>query len=230
MYAVIFFPSPPGIPRKVVSIRDQLLAEDCTGCLQLLMRYPPDQSVSTVIYLSLSLAPPQRGLSTASPGKTSGVSPGTAAERNASASSDSAPVWLMEKGRAGKDAGSGSPSEQRHLRAGAGREAERRRIGSDSAGGGGEGGRGGMGGVTGVLESTGGGAGWEGGNAGGGREVKNNWQQGLDDLTRRWDLVSVLQVSGSQHLVFGTRYLAFSIQYLFFRTWYYIFPYVVFRT
>ncbi|CAN0444161.1 unnamed protein product, partial [Hapterophycus canaliculatus] len=38
---------------QVVSIRDQLLQEDCTGCLQLLMRYPPDQSVKAVISQAL---------------------------------------------------------------------------------------------------------------------------------------------------------------------------------
>lgn len=44
-----------------MSIRDQLLAEDSTGCLQLLMRFPPDQNVSTIINLSLALGQPGGG-------------------------------------------------------------------------------------------------------------------------------------------------------------------------
>ncbi|CAM9474542.1 unnamed protein product, partial [Laminaria digitata] len=158
----------PGLPEciesvavaMVVSIRDQLLTEDNTGCLQLLMRYPPDQSVSTVISLSLSLAQPG-GKNPASATTAPGTAPRTAPGTVPGTAPRTAPGAAPGTGPDGSGVGGGG---------GGGR-------GRDGGGGGG-------GGVAGVLESTGGGAGWEG-SGDGGREVKNNWQQGLDEFTRR---------------------------------------------
>ncbi|CAM9946583.1 unnamed protein product [Ectocarpus sp. 4 AP-2014] len=157
----------------VVSIRHQLLAEDCTGCLQLLMRYPPDQGVSTAISLSLSLA---KGQSLAAFERSTEPSSFAAASGRAAPSSSSeiqqepAPVWLN---RGGRDHGSVSGRSPSATGSAGHAPSESRR---DDGGGGGVGGAGADGrtrafGRDERLETE--------------REAKNNWQQGLDEFTRR---------------------------------------------
>lgn len=163
-----------------MSIRDELMAEDCTGCLQLLMRFPPDQSVFAVINLSLALGQqpggndPARSASTAAArpqhGESSALSCDSAAEHSAPTRPDSAPAWLIDGARAGKGAENG-PS-RRVPAAGAGYTLERRRAGGDYGGAG----------VS--LGTAGGGFGGEGGMEAG-ADMKNNWQHGLDEFTRR---------------------------------------------
>lgn len=168
-------PPPPHPPlpfihkrSQVVSIRDQLLGEDCTGCLQLLMRYPPDQSVSTVISLSLWVQALANSDRQAQPQSSPAVTFG--GEVPLERQLESARVRLN---RAGREAGAGgvsvySPSTSQS----AVRAAERRRSGSGAGGGRGGGGRPARPVVRDQrLESE--------------RETKNNWQQGLDDFTRR---------------------------------------------
>ena len=186
---------------QVLSIRDQLLAEDCTGCLQLLMRYPPDQSVSTVISLSLSpggsssleLAPellhsptrhPSSSSSSSAAGLTFGAGAGVGADAPLEGQSSSS-AWLNNGAR--RDVGPGGASSRGLSAAsGAGRAPERRRLSSSSSN---SGSRGGAADARGRRGSgVGGGAGGVGGRDpryGGEREPKNNWQQGLDDFTRR---------------------------------------------
>ncbi|CBJ32068.1 conserved unknown protein [Ectocarpus siliculosus] len=158
----------------VVSIRHQLLAEDCTGCLQLLMRYPPDQGVSTAISLSLSLA---KGQSLAAferstePSSFAAASSGRAAPSSSSEiQQEPAPVWLN---RGGRDHGSVSGRSPSATGSAGHAPSEWRR---DDGGGGGVGGAGAGGrarafGRDERLETE--------------REAKNNWQQGLDEFTRR---------------------------------------------
>lgn len=160
------YPSTPTLCTndQVVSIRDQLLGEDCTGCLQLLMRYPPDQSVSTVISLSLWVQALANSERLAQP-QSSTPAVTFAGEMPLERQLESARVRLN---RAGREAGTGgvsvySPSTSQS----AVRAAERRRSGSGAIGG-----RQSRPVVRDQrLESE--------------RETKNNWQQGIDDFTRR---------------------------------------------
>lgn len=152
-----------------MSIREKLLAEDSTGCLQLLMRYPPDQDVSTIIGLSLSLGDPAgynhaQALARAS-GATAHLAPPSSDQGlvTPSSHSDSTPRWLMDGSRQLSGTSGGHEEERR------------RSLRADS-----DRGEGGMsrfagGGATAVRGS--------GAESGG--EAKNNWQQGLDELTRR---------------------------------------------
>lgn len=148
---------------QVVSIREQLLGEDGTGCLQLLMRYPPDQSVATVISLSLwvqALAASER---LAQPQSSPAVTFGR--EMPLERQLESARVRLNRAGRETGGVSVYSPSTSQS----AGRGAERRRSGSGA----------GVGrqsrpiGRDQRLESE--------------RETRNNWHQGLDDFTRRYE-------------------------------------------
>lgn len=197
-----------------MSIRDRLLAEDCTGCLQLLMRYPPDQSVSAVVDLALALGQPggykpnirttaaaippsfrhggadvtalQPTTSAASaqararqhPSDSSPTRAGRSFAGNTSAgvAGEPGPAWLMDGGgRASRpDSGGGLPRRSSDVGAVHGGVAERRYVGG-----------GGIGGSADWLASSGGmsrGPG-EGGEDSG--EMRNNWQQGLDQFTRR---------------------------------------------
>eukprot|EP00903_Cladosiphon_okamuranus_P013149 g12263.t1 len=165
----------------VLSIRDQLLAEDCTGCLQLLMRYPPDQSVSTVISLSLSpgssqelpselLQPPTRRPSSAA--LTFGV--GGAADESS--------AWLHNG--AGRDGVGGASSRGLSAASSAGRGTDRRRLSSSSNNSGSRSSTADARGRRGSVAVAGGGGGRDP-MYGGEREPKNNWQLGLDDFTRR---------------------------------------------
>eukprot|EP00752_Nemacystus_decipiens_P008922 g7965.t1 len=182
----------------VLSIRDQLLAEDCTGCLQLLMRYPPDQSVSTVISLSLSpagsspsleLAPELLHSPTRHSSSSSSLTFGARAGAGAGAGAAGAPLrgqpnssaWLNNGAR--RDVGLGGVSNRGLSAASsAGRASERRRLSSSSSN---SGSRGGPVDARGRAGSGAGGVGGRDPRYGGEREPKNNWQQGLDDFTRR---------------------------------------------
>jgi len=175
---------------QVLSIRDELLAEDCTGCLQLLMRYPPDQSVSSVI--SLSLNPGQMLASQRSPlshssadlafggGDVSSHSPlgGGGGDHSATSS------WLNGPGRdAGGIVSSRSPpAPNSSILAGRAPEYGRGSYSGSVSGGAGGGLRDGRRG--GGLETGLRGAGRDP-RFGTDREAKNHWQQGLDDFTRR---------------------------------------------
>lgn len=173
-------PPPPSFlfqTNQVVSIRHQLLAEDCTGCLQLLMRYPPDQGVSTAISLSLSLA---KGQSLAAfqrstePSSFVAASSGRAAAPSSSSEiqQEPAPVWLN---RGGRDHGSDSGRSPSATGSAGHAPSEWRRDGGGGGGVGGAeaGGRPRAFGRDERLETE--------------REAKNNWQQGLDEFTRRWE-------------------------------------------
>lgn len=166
-----------------MSIRDELMAEDCTGCLQLLMRFPPDQNVLTVIDLSLALrqwpggndparspAPTPAAAARPQHGKPSALSSDSAAEHSAPTRPDSVPAWLIDGAREGKGAGNGS--SRRVPAAGAGYTLERRRAGGEDGGAGMS------------FGTTGGSFRGEGGMETG-ADMKNNWQHGLDELTRR---------------------------------------------
>lgn len=165
-----------------MSIRNELLAEDNTGCLQLLMRYPPDQSVLTVIDLSLVLGQPVGDDSTrsAAPRSTaaahSQLGEPSALPDSAGQSTltrpDSAPAWLIDGARAGKGPGNGS--SQGVSGAGAGYAMERRRVGAED------------GGVGGSLGTAGAGVGGARGVETG-VDTRNNWQHGLDEFARRWE-------------------------------------------
>ncbi|CAM9236197.1 unnamed protein product [Ectocarpus fasciculatus] len=138
------------------------------------MRYPPDQGVSTAISVSLSLA---KGQSSAALGRSTepnsfaAASSGRAAAASLSSSEiqqDSAPVWLN---RGGRDHGSVSGRSPSATGSAGHAPSEWRR---DDGGGAGEVGAGGRARAFGRdqrLETE--------------REAKNNWQQGLDEFTRR---------------------------------------------
>ena len=158
----------------MLSIREELLAEDCTGCLQLLMRYPPDQSVSSVI--SLSLSPGQMLASQRSPLAHPSAALDFGGGDPHSPLGD--PAWLNGPGVDAGGVSTRSPAAASSL---AGRAPDPRRGtygGSVSGGAGG-----------GVIDRRG----LESGARGAGRDArlaterdgKNNWQQGLDDFTRR---------------------------------------------
>lgn len=188
-----------------MSIRDQLLAEDSTGCLQLLMRYPPDQNVSTVIDLALALGQPggyTRPITSAPlpaaaivptarqdgfgieahgqpvpqrrPSAHSAVSPDQSKRRSFSSGTlvaESGPAWLIDgSSRAppvGSAGGSGVLPTRRSSDMGA-YATERRYVG----------------GADGVaLGFSGSGVTRDGSEDLG--EMKNNWQHGLDQFTRR---------------------------------------------
>ncbi|CAM9785055.1 unnamed protein product [Scytosiphon promiscuus] len=150
----------------VVSIRDQLLSEDCTGCLQLLMRYPPDQSVKAVISQALATSSGRYSQPFASPAPAAASLVPRLAEATATAEAgappfasqvEPSPAWLNRSGRdaGGMSGGHRSPPAPRRS-AGMGHESDHRRGGGDAWMG---------------LETE--------------RETKHNWQQGLDDFTRR---------------------------------------------
>lgn len=174
-----------------MSIRDRLIEEDSTGCLQLLMRYPPDQSVSQVIGLAIDSGGPGGAHPVRyAAGSYPPTMPSTATDRHPgfptaqSSTPDPSSAWMTDGYKAGWGGGAGAE---------AGRNSGRwnpdsrtyppldRRLSGERS-------RAGAGAAAGVPHEEAYPTGWgqEASGAENTGDAKNQWQQGLDQLTRRY--------------------------------------------
>ncbi|CAM9925353.1 unnamed protein product [Sphacelaria rigidula] len=178
-----------------MSIRDQLLAEDSTGCLQLLMRFPPDQNVSTIINLSLALGQPGGGsvpasatisaISTASTAASAGGASNpdgyerSSPQQNIPHQRRSRPAWLIDGTGRTTDSSAGGGSGGSGGGMGAPRGSDVDSFMAERRGAGGVDVRGTVG------TYSGGGMSGEYSHREGSGELRHNWQYGFDQFTRR---------------------------------------------